>query len=395
MSRDIFKDVAGSQPSRAHYGFTAISISEAANGSSSSIMVPRDPEAQRFVDAMNAEREIERARKEVEMNTPENRQRALEAELAERERKKIDFHGRRAIPRCMMQGWKHLWEDLTDEQIRVYTLNNERRRFWGIKPAGIKMFDFWEQIDPEVRRYDDRYALTWVNPLIPPPVTIFDEINPVIWAGQGLNPDTKPPEPSMSTAPPPTKATAKPKRRQKTPDVNPTHRVRKPTRGSPNVNPNTRESLADKFGDPRLEGQTRKAAETAQASDRPLRNEAAFIASGAQQKPATEDFKRPRGRPAGKAKPVAKDKTSSPPKRPRGRPAANAKSTAKDEVELPSKRPRGRPSAKGKQPKKTSAVKGNAKVTKASQTEQRRPSAPSTHKMRTRGEGPAEHLHLR
>lgn len=396
MSRDIFADVPVSQPRRTNFGFAGGSLGSAQNRGSTE-RVPMDPETQRFADARIAELDIERAREEAEMNTPENRQKAAEAEVAERERKRIQFHFSRALPTYMPEGWKHIREEFTDQAIRVYTEDDEQRRFWGIKPAGIGMEEFWERTDPEIGRYDDRIAITWANPLIPPPVdTVYDEGMALIWAGQGRNPDLTTPEPPVTKEPRHPKVAAKP-------DVNPTHRVRKSTAESSKVNKNTRKFLADN---------------------------AALIASGAQQEPATEDVdsatskrprgravvkatpaakddisstpKRPTGRPTVKAKPAAEEKIlSTPPKRPRGRPTADLKPTAKHQDDLPSKRPRGRPPAKGNptkrerpsKQKKAPAVQGNARVTKPQQP-QRRPLAPSTHKMRTRREGPAELLQL-
>ena len=400
MSRDIFAQIPVSQPRSTDDVFSSL-IS--ARNRNSTQWVPRDPEMQKLTDARIAELDIERAREEAEMDTPENRQKAAEAEVAERERKRIQFHFSRALPTYMLEGWKHIREEFTDQEIRVYTEDSGLRRFWGIKPAGIGMDEFWERTDPEIRRYDDRIAITWEDPLIPPPVTAYDERIALIWAGQGRNPDLITPEPPVTKEPTRPKVAAKPKRRPKAPDVNPTHRVRKSTTESSKVNKNTRKFLADN---------------------------AALIASGAQQGPATEDVdsatsKRPRGRPAVKATtPVAKDDISSTPKRPRrrpvvkvtpaaeeeilstpkrprGRPAANPKPTAKDQDELPSKRPRGRPPAKGNptkrerpsKQKKAPAVQGNARIAKPQQP-QRRPLAPSTHKMRTRREGPAELLQL-
>lgn len=412
MSRDIFtENFAGSSrgpPIRTHHGLDVGSISKAQNGGSPNLipwepnLIPRDPEVERLMDAMDAERDAERVRKERELDTPENRQKALEAKVVERERKKINFHFCRAMPMYLDEGWKHLRDELADEEIRVYTTDYERRRFWGIKPIGMGMFEFWEQNDPEVDRYEDNIAVTWADPLIPPPVTASDEINPVIWAGQGLNPDVTPPELHVAEVPPPAKAATKSRRRQKTPDVNPTHRVRKPTTKSPKANKNNQKSLANKMdaGHSGLEEQVRDMTETTHAGERTTRNKAAPQRSNTQQKSTTEDeysatSKRPRGRPAVKAKPVANNETSAP-KRPRGRPAASTRPITKDQDELPLKRPRGRPPVKGKPPKqtKTPAVKGNARVTKSSQAERHRPAAPSTHKMRTRGEGPAELLEL-
>ena len=359
MNGDIFAHATGARPSRTHYGFAGGSLSGAQNGSSSNL-VPRDPEMQKIVDAINAERDIERARKEVEMNTPENRQKALEAEVAERERKRIDFHFARAMPSHLEEGWKHLREESTDQEIRVYTTDYDRLRFWGIKPAGMGMFDFWEQNDPEIGRYDDNIAMTWENPLVPPPVSTDDaENNPVIWAGQGPNPDLTTPEPAVAKVPPPKKAATKPRKRQKIPDVNSTHRVRKSITKSSKVDKTTLKSLAHKVdaGDLGLEDQVRETPMATHANLRSTRNKTAFIASNAQQRSSTED-----GGPT------------------------------------PSKRPRGRPPAKGKlaekppKQRKTPAVKGNARIAKPSQTKQR--PAPSTHKMRTRGKGTAEFLQL-
>ena len=376
MSRDIFTDAAVGSPSNGHYDFAGGSLSRGQNGDSTN-RVPRDPETQRLVDKINAERDIERARKEVEMNTPENRQKAFEAEMAERERKKIDFHFKRAIPRFLREGWKHIREDFMDEEIRVYTIDNERRRFWGIKRAGMGMYDFWEVNDPEVGRYDDMIAITWANPLVPPPVTSFDENNPVIWAGQGLNPDLTTPEPAVAQVPPPKKAATNPRKRQRTPDVNSNPSVRNSTTKPSKVDKITRKSLAHNLdaGDSGLEDQVREVPMATHAKVRSTRNKTAFIASNAQQKSSTEDEGPP------------------PSKRPRGRPAASKKSAAND-----SKRSRGRPTAKEKlaeksqKQKKTPAVKGSVRITKPSKKE-RRP-APSIHQMRTRGKGPAEFLKL-
>ena len=395
MSGDIFTDPALAPSRQVHYGFAEGSLSGAQYGGSTTL-VPRDAEMQRLVDAMNAEREAERVRFQTEMDTPENRQKAAEAKVAERERKRIDFHFGRAMSKHIREGWKQIGGDLKDQEIRVYTTDYKQRRFWGIKPAGMVMYDFWEQNDPEISRYDDNIAITWANPLIPPPITASNEDMPVIWAGPGLNPDVTAPELPTAEVPPPTKPAAKSKKRQRTPEVIPTHRVRKSATKSPKVDQNTRKSLADKIstGDSRLEDQVREVPVAGYANGRSTRNKTAVIASDAEQKSATEErgsapTTRPQGRPATKTKSAANDS-----KRPRGRPATKTKSAA-----IESKRPRGRPPAKGKQaekpPKqqKTPTVKGNARVTKL-QKAKPRPSAPSTHKMRTRGEGPAELLRL-
>ena len=377
MSDDIFTHPALNQPYSANSSSFDGSIMRSRNGASSTL-VPMPPVTQRLVDRRNAETDVERARKEAEMDTPENRQKAAEAEAAERERKKFNFHAARAIPRFIEEGWEQILGDFLDEEIRVYTIGTGQRRFWGIKPAGMAMDDFWEHNDPEVNRYYDRIAQTWVNALIPPPVTAFDANNPPIWAGRGLNPDLPPTEPPIRKPTPPTKAIAKPSKTQKSPIVNPNHRVTKSTMSSPKVNQRTRKSLASNFdaGHLGLADQMREVTAGARADTTP---------------------KRARGRPATKAKLDVLDKTPLTPKRPRGRPPAKSKPAANGKNAI---RPRGRPPTKeksietpSKQKKKTPAVKGNARVTKSSQ-KRARPSAPSTHKMRTRGEGPAEVLQI-
>ena len=167
---------------------------------SSSNAIPMNPTMQRLA----AQR---RAQMEAEMSTPENRQKAAEAEVAERARRKHDFHFIRAVPQHIEEGWKHIRGEFADEEIRVYTIDNERRRFWGIKPAGMGMHDFWEQNDPEIRRYNDRYAITWANPLFRPPLKTGEEGTPIEWAGQGPDPDATPSEPPVAEErPTPTKA---------------------------------------------------------------------------------------------------------------------------------------------------------------------------------------------
>lgn len=151
MSEDIFIDPTLAPSRRIHHGLTPSSLDGSIYGGTT-ISVPRDPEMQRLLDARNLQKDIERARKEFEMDTPENREKAFEAEVAERKRRWIDFHRYRAIPRFVEEGWKHIRGIYTDEEIRVYTIDNERRRFWGIKPAGMDMFEFWDQNDPEVTR---------------------------------------------------------------------------------------------------------------------------------------------------------------------------------------------------------------------------------------------------
>ncbi len=394
MSKDIFaySHHVSSPSSRHTWGFFGGPDGESQNGGSTTL-VPRPPEMQRIVDEINAEREIERARKEIEMNTPEYRQKAAEAEAAERKRKIIDFHGSRAIVNQLDEGWKQLRGGTTEEEIRVYTTNYRQRRFWGIKPAGMDLFDFWEQVDPEVRRYHDNIAITWADPLRPPPVTAYDEENPDIWAGPGINPDSIPSEPPTAASPPPTKA-SKSRKRQKKPAVSPNHRVRKSTPPAPKINKkHPRKSSANRADarQSKVDEQLLAEAGMASASSRPSRNKTNTTSSNAQHEPVINGgrpSKHPRGRPASKPNPTPNDDIPSPPKRPRGRPP-KPKPAANNADPPPPKRPPGRPPGKGK----PSPVQGNAKVTKSSQ-KQRRPSAPSNYKMRTRGKGAAEQLQL-
>ncbi|KAM0797741.1 hypothetical protein BDR22DRAFT_891989 [Usnea florida] len=373
MSGDILMNPNLNQPNNARADPFAGSIARSKNEISSNL-VPMPQVMQRLVDRRNAEKDVERARKEAEMDTPENRQKAAEAEAAERKRKKFNFHYERGFPRFIAEGWKQISGEYVDEEIRVYTIGDDGRKFWGVKPAGMAMDDFWEHNDPEVSRYHDRTAETWVNTLIRPPATFVREV----WAGKGLNPDVAPTEPPIPKTTPPTGAIAKPEKTQESPTVKPTNRVTKSTTKPSKVNQRTRKSLASKIdaGHSGLADQTRE------------------VTAGA---PVDTTPKRARGRPATKAKPDVQDTTISIPKRPRGRPPAKSK-PAVDENHV--KRPRGRPPTKAKpietslkQGKKTPAVKRNARIARSSQKRMRL-SAPSTHNMRTRREGPAELLQL-
>ena len=271
------------------------------------------------------------------MNTPEGRKEAAAAELAERQRKKNNWASRVVIDRG--NGWKPIWGIVKDEELQIYTLlDSGEHRFWGTKPVGMAIYDFWDKYDPEVRRYEDRTQETPVHPDAP--------TGPLIG------------EPSRKLSAP-KKPAAKSRRRQKTPEINHTNRVRKSNKDSPKINKNTRKSIAERLDtEPsRSEDQVREMTGTNPVSSRPTRNKKVTKASGAQQT-------------------ATKDGDSAPSKRPRGRPPIEEKLAKRSPKQ-----------------KKTPAVKGNAKVTKSSQTK-RRPSAPSVHKMRTRGKGPAELLQL-
>ena len=316
--------------------------------------VSDDPTMQRMILEINAGMEARRLR---ELNTPEGRKKAAEkaeAELAERQR----AWGMRccALP---LHGFKGIHDSAEDKEIKVYTRTYDlKHKFWGIKPVGMTIWEFWDIHDPEVNRYYD------------------------------ANQET-PGSPETSTATPPpidspqrTKAAVKQRKRQKSSDINSTNRVRKSTTLSPKVNKDSIQSLADQLdaGRSGLEQQMRELPMAVHASGRTTRKMLVDAASSTQQQATINEG-------------------SAPSKLPQRRPASKAKVAAKDDALL-SKRSRGRPPTKrklsGEAPNqnKTPAVKGNARVTKSQQTERRRPSAPSTHRMRTRGKGPAEPLQL-
>ena len=316
--------------------------------------VSDDPTMQRMILEINADMEARRLR---EINTPEGRKKAAEkaeAELAERQRS----WGMRccALP---LHGFKGIHDSAKDKEIKVYTRTYDlKHKFWGIKPVGMTIWEFWDIHDPEVNRYYD------------------------------ANQET-PGSPETSTATPPpidspqrTKAAVKQRPRQASSNINTTNKVRKSTMLSPKVNKKSRKSLADKLdsGHSGLEHQMREVPMAVHASGRTTRKMLADAASSTQQQATINEG-------------------SAPSKLPQRRPTSKAKVAAKDDALL-SKRSRGRPPTKRKltggarNENKTPAVKGNVRVTKSQQTERRRPSAPSTHKMRTRGKGPAEPLQL-
>lgn len=372
MSNNIFSDFAGGAVQQS---FAAGSLSRAETYGKSSDLVPMDQDTQRFADAMKAEDEIQRVRKERENDTPGNRQKAAEAKAAERQRKKIDFHFSRALPSRIMEGWELIGGNRIDEEIRVYTRTYDwEHRFWGIKPIGMTMEDFWERHDPEVSRHQDAQQECPLDPENP--------TGPLI--GEPLKPATE--------------TITKSKRRQKSPEINPTHRVRKSKTPSPKISKKgSRKALADKTNaeHSRLEDQLLEEQNVPPATDGPSQDNTTIPPPHPKHKRTTKTkdpapLKSTQSHPSRKANAVPAPTSPQPPKRPRGRPA-KPKPTAKDAVTSSPKRPRGRPPGKGK----STAVQGNAGVTKtSSQQKGRRALAPSTHVMRTRGKGTAELLQL-
>lgn len=292
----------------------------------------------RSMAATTAHMEAQRLEREAESNTPEGRQKAAEAAEVELARKRRAWGNRAwALP---LDGFKGIHDSAEDKEIKVYTRTYDlKHKFWGVKPVGMTIWDFWNVHDPDVKRYHDANQET---PATPEPSTVT---------------------PPLMGRPQHTKRLPKSRRHQKASGVNPTHRVTKST--TPKVNDNARKSLAHKIdaGDSALEDQVRDVGGAGRARGRPTRNKPAETGPGIQQKSA-------------KAKPTVQDKIPSQPKRPRGRPPTKEK-------------PPGRPSNQ----KKTPTIKGDARVTKSAQKESRH-SAPSTHKMRTRRSGPAEALQL-
>ena len=289
--------------------------------------------------AMIAHIDAQRLEKEAEMNTPQGRKKAAQAAEAELARKRHAWASRAwALP---IDGFKGIPDSAEDRELEIYTRTyDHQHKYWGVKPVGMAIWDFWNIRDPEVTRYHDANQET--------PAT---------------------PEPSTTASPPPDspqkpRPTAKSKRRQKPPVINPTNRIRK-SNTLPKVNDKTRKSLAHKIdaGKSGLEDQVRVVKGAIRAGGRPNRNKAAVTVPEAEQKTA-------------RAKSSVHDGIPSQPKRPRGRPPAKGKSTER-----------------GPNQKKASGIQGNARVTKSSRKELQ-PSAPSTHKMRTRRAGPAELLQL-
>ena len=299
---------------------------------------PMTPQMAESMAAEIAHLEAQELKEEAERNTPEGRRKAAEAAEAELERKRTRWGFRAcALP---YDGFKGIMDSAEDKELQMYTRTyDHQHKYWGVKPVGMTVWNFWDLHDPEVKRYDDANQETPATP----------------------EPSTEPTSPMGS--PQQTRPTAKKKRQQKPTNVNPNHRVRKLT-PPPKVN-KTRRSLAHKIdaGNPGLDDQIRIVDRTSSPRGRPTRKKAAVPVSGAGQKTA-------------KARSSVQEDIPSQPKRPRGRPPADAKSTERRSKQM-----------------NTPIVQGKARITKSSRKEPR-PLAPSTHKMRTRRAGPAEPLQL-
>ena len=225
----------------------------------------------------------------------------------------------------------------TANDVRIYTkLKSGEYKYWGVIDDDMDIEDFWAKFDPENTRYQDD-----------------NEDNPLEVESAENESFSNNPTPRVSAA-------AGLERRQKTPQINPHHRVRKSPSVTPQIEKRTRKSLAAKVG-AGIAGLDKRVPGTSAAENLPVQ------ASG---KP------RGRGRPR-KEQPSIPEPSgpttdltpSTSAKRKRGRPA---------KTNFQSK-----PSAKQGKP----AAKSNAKITKSKQKEQRS-QVPSTHAMRTRAKGP-------
>ena len=279
-----------------------------------------------------------KSKEEAERNTPEGRKKAAEAAEAEIIRKRHRWETRAwALP---LDGFKGIPDSAEDQELEIYTRTYDlEHKFWGIKPAGMTIWDFWEIYDPEVTRYHHANQET---PATPEPATAT---------------------PPLNVQPQRNKSKAKSGRRQRISNTSSTHRVKKST--MPNVNKDTRKSLADKIDaeNSGLEDQMRVVTGEVRARGRPTRKKTAVAVL-----PTEEERVKP--------KPSVRHDVPPQTKRPRGRPSINAKMAVR-----------------GSNQKIFPLVQGKARITKSVRKDPR-PLAPSTHAMRTRRAGPAESIQL-
>ena len=254
----------------------------------------------------------------------------------------------------------------TPNDVRIYTkLKSGEYKYWGVIDDDMDIEDFWAKFDPENTRYLDD-----------------NEDNPLDLGSAENDSSSNVPKPRASAA-------ARLERRQKTPQIDREHRVRKPPSMPPRTNNRTRRSLAEVgTGVAGLEKQVPDVPESTSKSRRPVAHLVSVEESdahatrprrsGTAKNPPVQSNPKPRGRGRPrKAQPSIlqptgpnTDLTSTPAKRKRGRPA---------KTKIQSK-----PSAKQDRP----AAESRAKITKPRQKKQRS-QAPSVHAMRTRAKGPA------
>ena len=230
----------------------------------------------------------------------------------------------------------------TSNDVRIYTkLKSGDFKYWGVIDDDMDIEDFWAKFDPENTRYLDD-----------------NEDNPLEQGSAENGSLSNNPTLRVSAA-------TGLKRREKTPQNNPQHRVCKSPSVTPQTDKRTRQSLAAKIH-AGISGLDERPPETGAAKNTSAKN-LTVQASGKS---------RGRGRPR-KVQPSFVEPTS-----PNTDPISST----------PAKRKRGRPAKTEVQPKSSPklqrpAAERNAKITKPKQRRQRS-QAPSTHAMRTRAKGP-------
>ena len=299
---------------------------------------PWSPEMAKSMAPMLAHIEAQRLKEEAERNTPEGRKKVAKEAEAEILRKRQRWGTRAwALP---LDGFKAIPESAEDQELEIYTRTYDlEHKFWGVKPVGMTIWDFWDIYDPEVTRYHHANEET---PATPEPATATSPL------------DVQHQRPKSKT---------KSKRRPKPSNTKSTHRVTKST--TPKINKDTRKSLADKIDAETsgLEDQMRVVKGDVRARGRPIRNKKAVAVLSAEEKTV-------------KPKAGVRHNVPIQTKRPRGRPAINAK-----------------PIQRRSDVKSIPVVHGKVRVTKSSRKDPP-PPAPSTHAMRTRRAGPAESIQL-
>ena len=255
----------------------------------------------------------------------------------------------------------------TPNDVRVYTkLKNGEYKYWGIRDDDMDIEDFWAKFDPgNTRDQDD------------------NEDNPLeLWSAEN--------ESASNNSTPRINAAAGLERRQKTPQINPQHRVRKSPSVTPQINKRTRKSLAAKVG-AGIAGLDKQVPDVPESTSKGRRSVAHLAtveksdahATGPRRSGAAKNLPvQAQGKPRGRGRPRKVQPSILEPICP------NTDLTSS----TPAKRKRGRP-AKTKFQSKSStkqdrpAAESNAKITKSKQRKQRS-QAPSIHAMRTRAKGP-------
>ena len=300
---------------------------------------PWSPEMARSMAATIAQIEAQELKRKAEMETPEGRRKAAKGAEADRAEKRRRWGSR--VCASPLHGFIGIfdYDSAKDKELQIYTRTYDlKHKFWGIKPAGMTVWDFWDIHDPEVTRYHHaNHEIPANTEKSVPPTDLIQHGN----------------------------SNAKSRKRQSV-NIDLKHKVSKLAKSQTKSNKNRKTSSAHKvdsrvsvLGNIRTDEIKREAG----ASSKSTRNKMAITASGSEQD-------------SRQAKPTGQGNIISPqPKKGRGHPPAKEKSTKRKSNQ-----------------EKTSVVKGNARVTKSSRKGARPLSAPSTHQMRTRRAGPVESL---